>query len=61
MNKRDLIQEEYRDVDGYWIYLKYGWVVPGDAHGIVENSNREAYAKLKSVVPCSCKECEAHK
>lgn len=57
MKLTDLIQEEYRDADGYWIYLKNGWRIPGDAHGIVENTKRQARAKLADAVPCDCKEC----
>lgn len=59
MNRKDLIAKEYRDVDGYWIELKHGWVVLGDAHGIVENTKKAAYAKLADVVPCRCGECLA--
>ena len=58
MKRTDLIQEEYRDVDGWWIYLKPGWIIPGDAHGIVENTKREARAKLAEAVECECQECK---
>jgi hypothetical protein len=54
---RELIAREYRDSDGYWIDLKAGWVIPGDAHGIVEDTKRRAYDKLKEAVPCNCREC----
>ena len=54
---QERVQEEYRDADGYWIYLKRGWVIPGDAHGIVENSKRIARSKVGQAVPCQCKEC----
>ena len=57
----DKIESEYRDSDGYWINLKRGWIVRGDAHGIVENTKREAYAKLAEVVPCDCPDCVAGK
>jgi len=55
---RDKIERQYKDEDGYWIELRRGWVVPGDAHSIVENTKREAYAKLRDVVRCQCKECQ---
>jgi hypothetical protein len=55
MNKK--ILREYLDVDGYWIELKPGWRMPGDAHGIVENTKREAKARLKDVVKCDCQDC----
>jgi len=59
MKKTDLIQEEYRDSDGYWIYLKPGWqngLDPG-THGIVEDTKTRARAALSSVKPCDCAEC----
>jgi hypothetical protein len=56
---KDLIQEEYRDADGYWIYLKRGYrMVDDPVHGIVENTKREAYRKLSMVVPCDCQDCK---
>lgn len=58
MKQTDLIEEEYRDSDGYWIYLKRGWTIPGDAHGIVENTKRQARASLADVVPCDCADCK---
>lgn len=58
MKRTDLIAKEYRDSDGYWIELKRGYVVRGDAHGIVENTKRAAYAKLAEVVPCDCADCK---
>ena len=51
------IESEHRDSDGYWIDLRPGWIVRGDAHGIVEDSKKAAYAKLRQVVPCDCEEC----
>jgi hypothetical protein len=56
--KRAFIFEEYQDSDGYWISLKPGFRIPGDSHGITENTRREAYAKLADVVPCSCAQCQ---
>lgn len=58
--KAELIQEEYRDSDGYWIYLRPGWqngYDPG-THGIVEDTRREAYRTLTGVKPCVCAECQ---
>jgi hypothetical protein len=58
MNRKDMIAKEYRDSDGYWIELKRGWIVRGDAHSIVEDTKKAAHAKLAEVVPCECKECK---
>jgi len=55
----DLIQEEYRDSDGYWIYLTPGWqngLDPG-THGIHEDTKRAARENLAFAKPCDCKEC----
>lgn len=58
-SNRNLIQEEYRDSDGYWIYLKPGWQNGNDpgTHGIVEGTRREAYATLTNAKPCECADC----
>ncbi len=57
---RDKIQEEYRDSDGYWIYLKPGWQNGADpgTHGIVEDTKGEAYRTLRNAEPCNCLECQ---
>ena len=58
MRRRNLIQKEYRDSDGYWIELKPGYVLSGEqTHGIVEDTKRGAYKKLAWVIPCECKGC----
>ena len=59
ISRRDVVQREYRDSDGYWIDLKPGWqngLDPG-THGIVESTKGAAYSTLKSVKPCHCVEC----
>lgn len=55
-----LIQEEYRDADGYWIYLTPGWQNGADpgTHGIIEDTKREAYRTLRSAKPCDCDDCK---
>lgn len=57
---RVLIAEEYRDSDGYWIYLKPGWQNGADpgTHGIVESTKRDAYSTLTMAKPCGCADCE---
>lgn len=60
-NRRDdRIAEMYKDVDGWWIYLKRGWIVQDEGtHGIVEDRKRDALDKMSLVVPCECAECKA--
>jgi len=56
---RELIAEQYRDSDGFWIYLKPGYqngFDPG-THGIVEDTKRAAYETLRAAEPCDCAEC----
>ncbi len=43
--------------DGYWIDLPFGWVMPGDCHGIAESTRREALRRLGDAVPCECDRC----
>lgn len=57
--RRAVVLREYRDSDGYWIDLKPGYRVAGDAHGIVEDTKTAAYDKLGLVVPCDCADCKA--
>jgi hypothetical protein len=64
MAKRtDVIQEEYRDSDGYWIHLRPGYRSGQDPvgcqHSIVEDTKREAYSWLSNVRPCDCDDCKA--
>jgi hypothetical protein len=56
MDKR--IQNIEHDVDGWWVYLKPGWVQqPEGTHAIVEDRKRDALDKMSLVVPCDCAEC----
>ncbi len=57
MDKR--IQNIERDIDGWWIYLKPGFVVSDEGtHAIVEDRKRDAIAKMALVVPCGCEDCQ---
>jgi hypothetical protein len=59
IKRTDLIKEEYRDSDGYWIYLKPGWQCGDDrgTHGITEYTKRDARGRLSQVIPCDCADC----
>lgn len=57
MDKR--IQSIEHDVDGWWIYLKPGFIVSDErTHAIVETSKRDALRKMCLVETCRCDECE---
>jgi hypothetical protein len=62
MKRTDLIAKEYRDSDGYWIYLKPGWQNGADpgTHGIVENTKRAARGQLAYAKPCDCEDCKRY-
>jgi hypothetical protein len=46
--------------DGFWIYLKPGWVdnAGTGAHQVHESSVQEAYTFLQGVSKCKCSECK---
>lgn len=58
--KPEHIEEEFQDVDGYWIYLKPGLKSDsdpiGNLHIIHEDTKTEAY-KVGAVLLCDCAEC----
>lgn len=46
------------DSDGWWIYLKPGYILKGEGtHAIVETRKRDALDKMSLVIPCNCEEC----
>lgn len=52
------IEKIEHDSDGWWIYLKPGFVVRDErTHAIVEDRKQAALDKMDLVVPCSCDEC----
>lgn len=52
------IQNIEHDIDGWWIYLKPGFVVRGErTHAIVEDTKKAALDKMYLVEPCDCAEC----
>jgi hypothetical protein len=55
--KREAIQRQERDEDGYWIYLKSGWcdAENPNCHVIVESTKREALAHR--AMRCQCNNC----
>lgn len=59
MKRSDVVQNEERDSDGYWIYLKPGWQNGDDpgTHAIVEDTKTAARAKVGMAEPCDCAEC----
>lgn len=53
------VSKLYRDIDGWWIELAPGWRIPGEAHGVVAPTRREALESARDRVPCDCDECES--
>ena len=63
-NSDPRVDSAYRDSDGVWIELKYGWAnlydePHGNLHGIHEDTVRDALRKLRGVGPCGCHDCVA--
>ncbi len=62
-NLRQRVSDEYRDSDGYRIYLRPGWKNGSDpvgcVHTIVEATKHDAYSCLASALPCDCNSCLA--
>lgn len=57
MDKR--ITSIVRDTDGWWVFLKPGFVVSDEgAHAIVEDTKKAALAKMALVEPCACDDCK---
>jgi hypothetical protein len=57
MDKR--IQNIEHDVDGWWIYLKPGFIVSDErTHAIVEEKKSDALRKMSLVEPCKCDACK---
>lgn len=55
--QRAMIEDEYRDSDGYWINLASGFQWDG-AHAVHEPTKAAAYRILtREVKPCTCPDC----
>jgi len=47
------------DVDGWWVVLNPGWIIPNDnTHAAVEDRKADALATARRAVPCDCDECQ---
>jgi hypothetical protein len=52
----------YRDGDGIWVELRYGWrntydEPVGCLHGIHEDTVRDVLLRKGHIVPCDCADC----
>ena len=62
VNNDPRVDSAYRDSDGVWIELKYGWAnlcdePNGGLHGIHEDTARDALRKFRGVGMCDCADC----
>ena len=57
------IEDRGDNGDGFWIYLKPGWVdnTGTGAHMVHESSIEESFKFLKWVDKCDCNECKYNK
>ena len=58
---KEHIERTGENGDGFWIYLKPGWVdnAGTGAHQVHESSVEEAYSFLRGVDKCKCSECKS--
>jgi hypothetical protein len=56
----DKIATWYKDSDGYWLTLQYGW--QATPHSLVHTLHESTVAEIKksfrNVVPCNCLSCK---
>lgn len=61
MTRKELIESTESHDDGFIIYLKPGFHSGNDPlapeHAIFGDTRRGAYAQLKSVAACKCRDC----
>ena len=52
----------YKDLDGYWLTLHYGWQASpfSQVHTVHETTVKEVLASFRTVVPCTCLSCRTH-
>jgi hypothetical protein len=54
----DEVEDDRGDENGYWIYLKYGWINPlHEIHMVHEDTLKRCAEVLAEVVKCECAEC----
>ena len=63
-NNDPRVDSAYRDIDGVWIELKYGWgnfydEPRGGLHFIHEDTARDVLRALRGARPCDCPDCVA--
>jgi len=56
----DKIEGWYKDMDGYWVDLKYGWQdsPSSEVHAVHEPTVKEVVEHFKLVCPCDCLYCQ---
>ncbi len=56
MDKR--IASIEQEPDGWWLYLKPGFIHVDGTHAIAESTRRACLAGMCDVIPCACDECK---
>ena len=55
-----MIDEMYKDEDGYWVYTSKGYYAAGmdkDCHTIHEDRQTELLQQIRRIEPCDCDDC----
>ena len=62
-DKIELVSDESRSGDGYWLYLRPGWIRErcDVVHSVHEWNMRDLKQAMRQVVPCECEECQTLK
>lgn len=57
----DKIATWYKDSDGYWIKLQYGWQATpfSEVHTLHEQNIAEVMKTFRNVAPCNCLFCRS--
>jgi hypothetical protein len=56
MDKRIAAIEQ--EPDGWWVYLKPGFIHVDGTHQLAADTKREALRGMANVEPCDCDECK---
>ena len=57
-NKVSEVDDESASGDGYWVYLKPGWICSSsETHCVHEWNMRDLLSAFRDVAPCDCEDC----
>lgn len=57
--KIETIEDARANQNGWWVYLKPGWISDEGTHQIHEDTLTACAGKFDFVTPCNCEECNS--